>query len=152
MLDWFSFCFHPLISGILLKGVPVLIYKDIKASNCLTRKMNDECFVFVIHTLPRSIFLHHIWQWIGLCIPSLSSKSKFQRDLNHIWHQGNLIGKGKLLFCCWENYVNNERGQDHDGIMKCGIWVILTTFEDDKTFVDSSRRPQQYVILPYRKW
>lgn len=71
----------------------------------------------------------------------------FQRDLNHIWHQGNLIGNGRLLFCRWGNDVNNEGGQDHDGIMKCGIWVILTTFQNDKTVVDSSARPQQYIIL-----
>lgn len=111
--------------------------------------MNDECSVFIYTLLPPFsyiLFLAVVWT---LHSPAyhLSANVWFQRDLNHIWHQGNLIGNGKLLFCHWGNDVNNEGGQDHDGIMKCGIWVILTTFQNDKTVVDSSGRPQQYIIL-----
>ena len=106
MLDEFCFCFHFPISWRLPQGAPVLIYRDNMSNKCLKRSMNDEFSVSVTYMLLPTIFLRPFWQWIGPCIPSLSSKSKFQRDLNHIWHRGNLIGNGKLLFCLWENDVN----------------------------------------------
>lgn len=46
---------------------------------------------------------------------------------------------------------NNEAGQGRDGIMKCGKSVILTTFQNNMTVVESGRWPKQYITLPYRK-
>lgn len=74
--------------------------------------------MFCFCCVPVALF-HPLWRWIGLQAYHL--RANFKGDLNHVWHRGNLIGNGKLLFCRWENDVNNEGGQDHDGIMKCGI-------------------------------
>lgn len=101
--------------------------------------------ILFIYTLPLH-FLFGFGSGLDSAFPAYHLRANvwFQRGLNHIWHQGNLIGNGKLLFCRWENNVNNEGGQDHDGIMKCGIWVILTTFQHDKTV--SVGCPEQCMI------
>lgn len=46
-----------------------------------------------------------------------------KRDLNPILASpSNLIGSaGAFVFCSWENDVSGEGGQDHYGIMRCGI-------------------------------
>lgn len=115
--------------------------------------MNDERSVFIIYTFAPPFSYIQFGSGLDFKFPAyhLRANVRFQRDLNHIWLLGNLIGNGRLLFGYWKNDVNNEGGQDHDGIMKCGMSVILVILQNNKIVADSSRWPHQYIIFPYRK-
>ena len=106
MLHMFWVCFHLPISGMLPQGVPALTYRDKKISASKGVWMMNGPFSLSAHPFSYIVF------GIGLCIPSLSSKSKClipKGPKSHLGHRGNLIGNGKLLFCCWENDVNVQQ-------------------------------------------
>lgn len=129
MPDEFCFCFHLHQRDTSLGRWCINIQR---LNGCNSFKVIPRIHVlFSLFTVCSCIFSGSRWTWD---LFSLSSRANvwFQKDLNHIWHQGNLIGNDKLLFCRWGNDVNSEGVQDLYGIMKCGIWVILRGFHNDQ--------------------
>lgn len=74
--------------------------------------MNDERSLFIIYTFAPPFSYIQFGSGLDFKFPAyhLRANVRFQRDLNHIWLLGNLIGNGRLLFGYWKNDVNNEGG------------------------------------------